>query len=89
MSSILNSINEADIGCKVKAAVLDSMSSLLRDMDSIEKTRAADMLCEHTGKVILDLKHDPDPYGYHGFPLKYRLLYMGWPGGDCSDHSSV
>jgi len=22
-----------------------------------------------------------DPYGYHGLPLKYRLLCMGWPEG--------
>jgi len=30
------------------------------------------------GKIVLDPKLDPDPYGYHGLPLAYRLECMGW-----------
>jgi len=30
------------------------------------------------GKIVLDPKLDPDPYGYHGIPLTTRLESMGW-----------
>jgi hypothetical protein len=29
--------------------------------------------------VTLDLRLDPDPYGYHKIPLTHRLIAMGWP----------
>jgi len=77
MSSILNSINEADIGCKVKEEVLKSMKTLVEDFENIGLTEAKDM----RRKILLDLDDDPDPYGLHGLPLKYRLLCMGWPEG--------
>lgn len=32
-----------------------------------------------SGLVVLDLKKDPDPYGYHKIPLTHRLIAMGWP----------
>lgn len=31
------------------------------------------------GKIVLDPKLDPDPYGYHGVSLVDRLRAMGWP----------
>jgi len=30
------------------------------------------------GKIVLDLTKDPDPWGYHGMSLSYRLQVMGW-----------
>ena len=30
------------------------------------------------GKIILDPELDPDPWGYHGMSLAYRLECMGW-----------
>ena len=30
------------------------------------------------GKIILDPKLDPDPWGYHGMSLAYRLECMGY-----------
>jgi len=30
------------------------------------------------GKIVLDPRKDPDPYGLHNIPLSVRLQYMGW-----------
>ena len=30
------------------------------------------------GKIVLDPKLDPDPWGYHGMSLAYRLECMGY-----------
>jgi len=68
MTNILNCINELEVqSCGLKQLQVKPVE-LKQDSDTKDK-------------IVLNPKNDPDPYGYHGLPLKYRLIMMGWPEG--------
>ena len=46
-----------------------SMTTILQDGKIVQSLQ---------GKIVLDPKLDPDPWGYHGMSLAYRLECMGW-----------
>jgi len=66
---------------EARKALQEKNSELLiqvRDLQAEVRHLKAKLVDEQDGKVLLDPKKDPDPYGQHGVDLAYRLRVMGW-----------
>ncbi len=66
---------------EARKALQEKNSELLiqvRDLQAEVRYLKAKLVDEQDGKVLLDPKKDPDPYGQHGVDLAYRLKVMGW-----------
>ena len=56
------------------------MTNILQQIQTMETRKVVPpvVVPDNQDKIILDPKKDPDPYGFHGMPLVYRLMCMGW-----------
>ena len=74
MSEILNHIHGADTDRRGIPSMEIVLRRTVQHVNEAEEQRARDL----RGKIILDPKKDPDPWGLHGISLRHRLLCMGW-----------
>jgi hypothetical protein len=58
------------------------VTNILRCIQNLERQTPLPPSKEESvvqGTITLDLRKDPDPYGYHRMSVAYRLRCMGWP----------
>ena len=67
----------ADENVRLKKQISE-LHIICGDLRSDVKLLTQRVTSESDGKIILDPKLDPDPYGQHGINLVTRLRAMGW-----------
>jgi hypothetical protein len=89
MSHFLQQLDEALEKSKIEKQILNAFEDRQRkvkeredDLDDFEQRlraeNAAFDLIMSGHAILLDVRKDPDPYGYHNIPLATRLQCMGW-----------
>jgi hypothetical protein len=79
MTNIMNCLVGLENATKAHRLELEKKDLTVKTACKFAEKQVNEAYAMTDGKIVLDPKLDPDPYGYHGIPLSTRFAAMGWP----------
>lgn len=77
--TILRDIRAAELAQQSHREVQKKLDTMKAEALATVEAERDKLNVDLENKIVLDLKKDPDPYGYFGISLIDRLMAMGWP----------